>query len=137
MRLQLRLDVVSTQQRQKPGVVLVDKCADRRRRGEGAFRDFRLYTEFFFQLIRLQRQCMHQIAHIQNRRAHLLDGFGYVARLEIHQRYPGIFNHRGADAVSGVVDLIWHAFISTRLEILRPCWRCLFSLFLFIAMSTL
>lgn len=79
---------------------------------------------------------MHQISHIQNRGAYLLDGFRYVARLEIHQRYPCIFNHRGADTVSGVVDLIWHAFISTRLEILRPCWRCLFSHFLFIAMST-
>lgn len=65
------------------GVVLINKRADRRRCGERAFRDHRINAEFFVELLGLQRQCMHQVTHIQNRRAFFDNGFLYVARIEV------------------------------------------------------
>ena len=89
---QQRFDIVGGQQRWQVGVVLIDKRADRCRRGECAFRDYRFNAEFGIQQFRLQGQCMHQVAHVQNRRAFFRDGLLDVARVEVHQGHTGIFH---------------------------------------------
>ncbi len=66
MGLQQRFDIVSAQLRRQTGVVLVNAGADRRRGGESTFRNFWLDAELGGQRLRLQRQRMHQVAHIQD-----------------------------------------------------------------------
>ena len=119
MGLQEGFDIVSAQLRRQAGVVLVDAGADRRRGGERTFRDLRLDAELGGQGFRLQRQRMHQVAHVEHLRALFLDGLRDVARFEIHQGDTGVFHHRAADAVRGVVNVVRHTLITARLEV---CW---------------
>ena len=117
MLFQQRFNIVSAQQRGQAGVVLVNKGAQSRGGREGPLRDRRLNAELFIEVFWLKCQRVNQVTHVQHFRWRARDGFGDVARVEVHQADAGIFHLRAADPVRRVVNVIWQIFIAARFEV--------------------